>query len=100
MRKIKKMSFDIFFIDWTNGLLDDNLRASSGAASEEAFFDLLEGDDTGFFGVNGEVAAHVGAGTGYFGCTGLADEDFAFVDLLATKALNTKARTGIVVDVL
>lgn len=49
--------------------------------------------------VNCEVAAHESARASNFGCTGLADEDFASLDGLATKALDAEALASIVVDV-
>lgn len=65
-----------------------------------ALLDLLEAYDAVFCGVNGEVAADEGAGAGDFSTAGLANEDFAGVNFLATKALYAEASAGVVVDVL
>lgn len=70
------------------------------AASERAFFDFFETHNSVFCGVNREVAADVSAFASDFCAAGLAHENFACGDCLATKALDAEARTSVVVDVL
>ncbi len=50
-------------------------------------------------GMNREVAAHESARASEFGCAGLADENFAGFNGLATKAFDAEALASIVVDV-
>lgn len=64
------------------------------------FLGLDEGDFTVFGGMNRVIAAGVGTFTSDFGAASLADENFAGLDFLTTKALDAKALTGVVVDVL
>ena len=68
-------------------------------AREVALLGLHE-DDLAINGsVDREVAAHESARASELGCTGLADENFASLDGLATKALDAEALASIVVDV-
>jgi hypothetical protein len=80
-------------------LLDSNFHARHAAARESADFAGLEGDDAVFGGVDGEVTAHFGAGTGTLGHADLADDDLAGLNFLAAKKLNAKALAGAVVDI-
>lgn len=50
--------------------------------------------------MNREVTAHERTWTSQLGRTGLTNQYFANVDLLATVAFDTQAGTGVVVDVL
>ena len=60
----------------------------------------LDEDDFAVDGsMNREVAAHESARAGNLGSTGLADENFAGLYGLATKALDAEALASIVVDV-
>lgn len=81
------------------GLADFDAGAGDGFAGEVGLFGFDEGDDAVFGGVDGEIAGEVGAGTGDFGATGLADEDFASFDFLATEAFDAEALTSIIVNV-
>lgn len=81
-------------------LLNDDLGAWGGLAGETAGADLLERDHAILGGVNGEVAAHERTFAGNLRATGLANQDFAFRNLLATEAFDAQAGTGVVVDVL
>ncbi len=89
-----------YFLISETRLVDADLRARGGAASERTFSDFLEADDAFFFSVNREITAKVCARASNFRATSLADEDFACIDFLATKTLDAEARTGVVVDVL
>ena len=72
---------------------------ANGLAREVALLGLHE-DDLAVDGcVDSEVAAHESARASELGCTGLADENFASLDGLATKALDAEALASIVVDV-
>lgn len=77
-----------------------HLGAWLGLASEGRLLDLLEADNTTVSGVDGVVAAHVCARASNLRSACLANEDFTSVDLLATEALDAKARPGVIVDVL
>jgi len=79
---------------------DHNLCTRLGATSEGAFFNLFEAHYTSGCCVNSEVAADVCTRTSDLGTTGLANEYFTRVNLLAAKALHAKASAGVVVDVL
>ena len=79
---------------------DTHLGAWLGLASEGRLLDLLEADNTTVSGVDGVVAAHVCTRAGNLRSACLADEDFTSVDLLATEALDAKARPSVIVDVL
>ena len=79
---------------------DAHLGAWLGLASEGRLLDLLEADDTTVSGVDGVVAAHVRARAGNLCSACLADEDLTSIDLLATEALDAKARPSVIVDVL
>ena len=50
--------------------------------------------------MNGKIAGHISTFTSEFSRASLADEDFASLNFLAAKALDTKTLAGIVVDVL
>lgn len=82
---------------WGVNNLDAGAR--DGFAREEGFLSFGETHDAGFFGVDGEVAGHIGAEAGNLSSAGLADDNFASVDFLAAKALDAEALTGVVVDV-
>lgn len=82
------------------GLLYADLCAWVSAAGKRAFFHFFEEYCTCFCGVDSEVFADVSTCAGDFGATGLADEYFACIHFLATKALNAQASAGVVVDVL
>ena len=75
-------------------LFNNNLRTSGGFAGEALGFDLTEANDAVFGGMDGEVAAEVGAGAGLFGFADLADEDCTSRDFLATKTLHAEALAG------
>ena len=68
-------------------------------AGKMAFLGLNEDNFAINSGMNSEVAAHESARASELGCTGLADENFASLDGLATKALDAEALASIVVDV-
>jgi len=76
------------------------LRARNRFASKVAFFNFIERNDTVDGSVNGKILADKRTGSGNLGATGLSYEDFAGVDRLAAKSLNTEALSGVVVDVL
>ena len=80
-------------------LFNHNLRASGGFAGKTFGFDLTEANDAVFGGMDGEVAAEVGAGAGLFGFADLADEACTSRDFLAAEALHAEALTRGVVDV-
>lgn len=71
--------------------------AWNALAGEVALFGLYEDYFTIDSSMDGEVAAHESAWACNLGSTGLADEYFASLDLLATKALDAKSLAGIVV---
>jgi hypothetical protein len=64
------------------------------------FTDLSEFYDTVNGRVNCKVLADKGTWASNFGATSLTNEDFTCAYFLATKTLNAKALTGIVVDIL
>ncbi len=66
-------------------------------AGEVALLGLNEDDFAVDGGMDGEVAAHKSAWASNFGCTGLANENFAGFDVLATKTLDAEPLAGIVV---
>ncbi len=74
--------------------------ARNGFAGEVGLFGLNESDDTVFFRVNRKVAGHISTLTSEFSGAGLADDDFASLNFLPAKALDTKTLTGVVMDVL
>ncbi len=74
--------------------------AWNALAREVILLGLHEDDLAIDGGVDREVAAHESARAGNLGCAGLANENFAGFDSLATKAFDTKALASIVVDVL
>ena len=74
--------------------------ASFCFASKFAFLDLFKFHNTVLFGMNREISAHVSSFTSQFSCTSLSNENFTLVNFLATKSFNTKALTGVIVDVL
>jgi hypothetical protein len=80
-------------------LLNDNLRAWNGLASEFAFFDFGKLDDAVNGCVNGKVAADVRTRTRNLGAASLADQYFASTDFLAAETLDAEALTSVVVDV-
>jgi len=63
-------------------------------------FRLHKVDDSVFCSVNRKVAAHISPLSCELRATSLADEDFAGANFLATKALDAKALTGVIMDVL
>jgi hypothetical protein len=81
-------------------LLDADLGAESGFARKAGLFYLREGDDAVFGCVNSVVTAEEGAWAGDFRAASLTHYDFAGVDHLAAKALNTEALPGIISVVL
>jgi hypothetical protein len=58
-----------------------------------------EGNYTILGSMNRKIARHVSARTSKFGRASLADENFTVLYFLATKALNAKALTSIIMDV-
>ena len=66
-------------------------------AGEMALFGLHEDNFAVDSGMNSEVAAHEGARAGELSSTGLADENLASLNLLATKTLDAKYLAGFVV---
>lgn len=80
-------------------LLNDNLGAASGFASETAGFDGFKTDHAVTSGVNGKVTAHICAVAGLFGRAGLTHQHFARADFLAAKAFDAQALAGVIVDV-
>ena len=81
-------------------LANFDANARNGFAREVRLFGLDESDSAVFRGVNREVARHVSARACEFSRAGLADEDFASLNFLPAKALDTKTLTGVVMDVL
>ena len=81
-------------------LLYADLGARHGLASEAAGANLGKGHDAFLGGMDSKVTAHEGTWTCELGRTGLADQDFSGVDLLATEAFDTQSGAGVVVDVL
>lgn len=81
-------------------LLNADAGTRNSFARKMAFFNLIESNNTINSSVDCEVFANVCAGTSDFGAASLANENFSITDLLATKALHTKALAGVVVDVL
>ena len=81
-------------------LLYADLCAWVGTASERAFLDLFEANDTVFGGMDSEVAAGIGARTSNLGAAGLANQYFACRNLLTTITLDAETSASIVVDVL
>ena len=73
--------------------------AANALAREVALLGLHEDDLAIDSGVDREVAAHESARASKFRSAGLADENFASLDGLATKALDAEALASIVVDV-
>ena len=73
--------------------------AANALAGEVALLGLHEDDLTIDGGMNREVAAHESARASELRSAGLADENFASFDSLATKALDAEALASIVVDV-
>lgn len=71
--------------------------AWNALAGEVALFGLYEDYLTIDSSMDGEVAAHESAWARNLGSTGLADENFASLNLLTTKALDAKSLAGIVV---
>ena len=96
----KTTTFSCGFIVGNLVLSDFNADARDGLAGEVRLFGLYEGDDTIFCGVNGKVTGHISSFACEFGATCLADDDFASLNFLTAKALDTKTLAGIVVDVL
>lgn len=82
------------------GLADAYLGTSNGLAGKLALLYLLEADNTSLSGVNSVVTADERTRAGNLRATSLAYEYFACAHFLATKALNAKACTGVVMDVL
>lgn len=73
--------------------------AANALAREVALLGLDE-DNLAIDGsMNREIAAHEGAWASELRSAGLADENFASLDGLATKALDAEALASIVVDV-
>ena len=85
MPKLSSMNFDA--------------GAWKAAAGEVGLLGFHEDDLTINGCMNGEVAAHESARAGNLSSTGLADENFASLYGLATKALDAEALASIVVDV-
>ena len=73
--------------------------AANALAGEVILLGLNEDNFTVNCGMNREVAAHESAWASEFGRASLADEDFAGLYGLATKALDAEALASIVVDV-
>lgn len=71
--------------------------AWNALAGEVAFLSLNKNYLTIDSCMDSEVAAHEGAWARNLGSTGLADENFASLNLLTTKALDAKSLAGIVV---
>ena len=81
-------------------LADFDADARDGFPGEVGLFRLDEGDDAVFFGVDGEVAGHVSPLAGELSGAGLANENLASLDPLATKAFDAEALTSVIMDVL
>ena len=73
--------------------------ATNALAGEVALLRLHEDDLAINSSVDREVAAHESAWASKLRSAGLADENFASLDGLATKALDAEALASIVVDV-
>ena len=101
MSKIKNEPFERL-THFLLQLRSDNFYncASFCFASKFAFLDLFKFHNTVLFGMNREISAHVSSFTSQFSCTSLSNENFTLVNFLATKSFNTKALTGVIVDVL
>ena len=78
-----------------------NFYASAwNAAAGEVILLSLNEDDLAIDGsMNREITAHESARAGDLSCTGLANENLASLNGLATKALDAEALASIVVDV-
>ena len=68
-------------------------------AREVRLLRLHESDNAIFRGMDRKIAAHVSTWASNLSATGLAHENFAVANSLATKTLHTEALAGIVVDV-
>ena len=79
--------------------MDFDASAANALAREVILLGLNEDNLAVDGGMNREIAAHESARASEFGCAGLADEDFASFDSLATKALDAETLASIVVDV-
>ena len=73
--------------------------AANALTREVALLGFHEDNLTIDGSMNREVAAHESARASKFRSAGLADENFASLDGLATKALDAEALASIVVDV-
>ena len=65
-----------------------------------SLFGLDESDNAIFGSVDSEIPGHIGARAGDFSSAGLADENFAVFDFLATKTFDAEALASIVVNIL
>lgn len=71
-------------------LLDSNFSAADGVTGEAADFAGFVGYDTFAVGVDGEVAAELGAFAGALGQADLADDNVADAGFLATRHLDAE----------
>lgn len=70
-------------------LFNSDFCAPDGFAGEGFDLALDVGDNAVFCGVDGVVAANIGAIAGALGQANLADNNFAITDFFTAKALNT-----------
>jgi len=87
-------------INFKDELLDRNLCARCGLASESASLYLAESNYAILSGVNGKVTAHECAWASNLSRTGLTDQDFTSTNGLTTETFDAQSGTGVVVDVL
>ncbi len=73
--------------------------AGEGATGEVGLFGFNESDYAVFSCVNRKVSRHISTRAGNFSGAGLADENFAVFDFLATETLNAEALASIVMDI-
>jgi hypothetical protein len=79
--------------------LDSNFGAVHGLAAKQTYFAYGVLNDAIVLGVNGEVAAELGAFTGALGETHLANDNLTSFYNLATKDLNAKALTWTIMNI-
>jgi hypothetical protein len=83
----------------TAWLLDSDFRTTNRFAGEVAESAGLESYDTVTCGVDGEVAAQLGAVAGALGEADLADDDLAGLNFLSAKQLDAKPLAGAVAGI-
>lgn len=77
-------------------LFYDDLCPGDSFACKSTLFYLNKANNAIKSGMNCEISAHVCAGTGKFGCSGLTYQNFTAANTLATKTFGAKSLTGTV----